>query len=241
MPVDATGSGKKTGSFEDVIDVFVNPSALFERARNASFARPALIQTLIFAVLVLAVRNLVSPYFEAEFDQGMTRAAANGQEIPERALAMSRKISTYATMIGPIIVPWFVALLGGAATWIGARVVGARLSFGQSATIASWSYTPAVLGFIAMAVQGALSDTTAVRGVSDASLGLSRFLDPATASPALLALLNTLDIFGIWSLVLTAIGISVVARTTRTTGGIASLIRFAVGALVTVLPALLRG
>lgn len=241
MPVNVTGSGKQTGVFEDVIDVFVNPSALFERARTSSFARPALIQTLLFAVLVLAVRNLVSPYFEAEFDRGMARAAAKGQEIPEGALAMSRKISHYTTVIGPIIAPWFVALFGGLATWIGARVVGARLSFGQSATIAAWSYTPAALGFLAMAVQGALSDTSAVRGVSDASLGLSRFLDPATASPALLALLNNLDIFGIWSLVLTAIGISVVARTTRGTGGIAALIRFAIGALVTVLPAALRG
>ena len=174
MPVNATGSGKQTGVFEDVIDVFVNPSTLFERARTSSFARPALIQTLLFAVLVLAVRNLVSPYFEAEFDRGMARAAAKGQEIPEGALAMSRKISHYTTVIGPIIAPWFVALFGGLATWIGARVVGARLSFGQSATIAAWSYTPAALGFLAMAVQGALSDTSAVRGVSDASLGLSR-------------------------------------------------------------------
>lgn len=223
----------KGGLFEDVVDIFINPSAVYERNKSAGFARPALIQTVVFLVLVIALKNLVTPYFDAEFERAMTAAAAKGQAIPENAMAMSRKISTFGAMFGPLIAPWFVALFGGLFTMIGSRIVGAKLSYGQSATIASWSYFPAVIGYISIAVQGAFVDQQTIRGVSDAQFGPARFVDPSAVSPALLGFLQNLDLFSIWTLVLTAIGISVVARTSRSTGAIAAVIRWGLLALVT--------
>ncbi len=241
IPQDASMGGKKTGPFEDLIDVLVSPSTLFERVRQAGFVRPALLQSVIFAVLVLALRNLVSPYFEAEFERGMAKAAESGQAVPEGALAMSRKVAGVGAMVGPVILPWLVAIFGGLATWIGARAVGARLNFGQSATIASWAFTPAILGYVATAVQGALTDATTIRGVTQASLGPARFLDPVTSPDVLRSLLGSLDVFGIWTIVLTAIGVATIARVPRSTGFIAALIRFAIVAVIGMLPSLLRG
>lgn len=237
---DMMTPAKQGGLFEDVIDVFVRPATLFDRVRDQSFVRPALVQTVIFVVLVLACRNLVTPFFDAEFARSMQQAAAKGQPIPEGAQAMGSKIAGFMSVAGPILAPWFVAILGGLATWIGARVVGAKLSYGQSATIASWAATPLILGYIALAVQGAMVDASTIRGVSDGQIGPARLLDPNTASPPLLALLTQLDVFSIWGLVITAIGVATVARTVRSTGALAALIRFALGALTTVVPALLR-
>lgn len=244
LPLESvTPSAKKTGLMDDVVDAFVNPSALFDRMRDSSFVRPALIQMVLFGVIVFALRNLISPYFDAEFARGMAKAtaqaAAQGREMPASAIEMSRKISSFSTMFGPLLIPWFIAIFGGLATWIGARIVGAKISYGQSATIASWSYMPAVLGYIALAVQGAMIDSNTIRGVSDGQLGPARFLDPNTASPQLLALLQNLDVFGIWSLVLTAIGVAVVARTSRSTGALAAVIRFGIGALLALIPMLM--
>lgn len=244
LPVDSVAPGvKKTGLMDDVVDAFIHPSALFDRVRDSSFVRPAVIQMVLCGVLVFALRNLISPYFDAEFARGMAKAsaqaAAQGREMPASAIEMSRKIASFSTMFGPLLVPWFIAIFGGLATWIGARIVGAKISYGQSATIASWSYMPGVLGFVALAVQGALVDTNAIRGASDGQLGPARFLDPNTASPQLLALLQNLDVFGIWSLILTAIGVAVVARTSRSTGALAAVIRFAIGALLTLIPTLM--
>ena len=75
--------------------------------------------------------------------------------------------------------------------------------------------------------------------VADAQIGPARLLDPNTSAPVLVALFQQLDIFNLWTLVLTAIGVAVVARTTVSTGALAAIIRFAIAALFVVVPALL--
>jgi len=105
-------------------------------------------------VLVVALKNLVTPYFDAEFERGMATAATKGQEIPQTAIDTSRRFAGYLALAGPLLAPWFVGIFGGIFTTIGSRVVGAKLTFGQAATITSWSYFPAVIGYIAIALQG---------------------------------------------------------------------------------------
>lgn len=75
--------------------------------------------------------------------------------------------------------------------------------------------------------------------MNDAQFGPARFVDPAAVSPALLGFLQSLDLFNIWTLVLTAIGVSVVARA-RSTGAIAAVIRWGLLALVSLGFGLLR-
>ncbi len=234
------------GMMEDVIDIFANPRALFDRTRNSSAVRPAVIQMLVLGILGIALHNLMAPYFDAEFARATAQqaeaAAKAGTEMPAGAAAMGEKIATFTAYAGGFIGPWFVALLGGLAVFIGARIVGVKLRFGQGMMIASWSYMPAIIGTVATAVQGALlSDPMTVRGVTDASLGPARFLDPATASPVLLAVAQSVDLIAIWTLVLSAIGVSVVGRVSLATGAIATVARFALVLLLTVVPALLRG
>lgn len=236
-PSETTAPVAKGGLFEDFVDAFVSPRALFERNRNSSFVRPAIVQSLFFLVIGVAAMNLVAPYFEAEMLRTMRQ---QGQTIPEDASAMMGTMAKVTSTFGFAIAPWIVALLGGLATWIATRLVGAKLTFGQSAMISAWSYTPAMLGAVAMAVHGALVDPSTIRGVGDAQLGPARFIDPETASPVLLALLQQIDLFNLWGLALTVIGIMVVARKDMGTSILATLIRFAFFALGTIIPALLR-
>jgi len=239
--VSSTNSSSNGGLIDDVIGIFTSPASVFARVRNSGFARPALIQSVIFIVLVLALRNLVSPYFDAEFERGMNAAAAKGQQIPESALAMSRKIAGFTALGGPVISPWFIAIFGGLLTFVAAKLLGAKLSYGQSAMIAAWSAFPSVIGYIAFAVQGALADTQALRGVSDGQIGPARFFDPTQVSPAVLSLLQSLDLFSIWSVVLTAIGVSVVAGVSRSTGAIVAIVRFGAVAAISLATSLMRG
>ncbi|HYW31724.1 MAG TPA: YIP1 family protein [Gemmatimonas sp.] len=237
VPGEATTPVAKGGLFEDFVDAFVRPRALFERNSNSSFVRPALVQSLFFLVIGIAAMNLVAPYFEAEM---LRTVRQNGQPMPENGAAVMGTMAKVTSTIGFAVAPWMVALLGGLATWIATRIIGARLSFGQSAMIAAWSYTPAMLGTVLMAVQGALVDPSTIRGVSDAQLGPARFVDPETTQPVLLALLQQLDVFNLWGLVITAIGIMVVGRQDLGTSVMATAIRFALVALGTIVPALLR-
>ena len=233
------------GLMEDLINIFVNPSAVFEHQRNKSFVMPALIQTILFAALVFGLRNLIMPFWDAETSRQMAAQAAamaaKGQAMPEGAKAMGEKMASYGSMIGPIIAPWFTAIVGGLFTFLASRLVGAKLSFGQSAMIASWSNFPAVLSFIAMGIIGMMMDPATVRGVTDGQLGPGKFFDPNTTSPALVALFQNLDLFNIWSIVIMGIGIAVVARVPRGSGFVGALIKWGIVVLFSIVPAVLRG
>ena len=233
----SAGPVPKKGLFEDFIDILVRPRELFERNQNTSFVRPALVQSIFFLVVGVAAMNLLAPYFEADMLRGMRQS---GQEIPAGASGATGIMAKVTVVAGFAIAPWLIALLGGIATWIAGRVLGARMSFGQSAMIASWSYTPAMLGAIVMAVQGAIADPATIRGAADAQIGPARFMDPDTTAPPIMALVTQLDLFNLWGLVLTAIGVMVVARKDMGTGALAAIIKFALVALATLVPALLR-
>jgi hypothetical protein len=232
---------KSSGLMEDLINIFVKPSAVFENQRNKSFVMPALVQSVIMIVLVLAMGNLIMPFFDAENARAMAAAAAKGQAIPPEAAAAAEKFSRYGAMGFMVLAPWFFAIFGGLLGWIGAKIVGAKMGYGQAATVASWSSFPNILGTVAMGVIGMMSDLTTVRGVADGQLGPARFLDPTTASPAILALLQTLEVFNIWSVVLFAIGVAVVGRVSMGSGMIASIVKWGIVALFAVGGAVVRG
>lgn len=235
---------KANGSLmEDVIKIFYKPSEVFDNQRNSSFLMPALIQTVLFALIVFSMRNLISPFWDAESARQMAaqaaKAAANGQPLPEGAKAMGEKIASFSSIVGPLIAPWFTAIIGGLFTWIASKIVGAKLSYGQSATIASWAAFPAVLAFIAMAIFGVMMDPATIRGVTDGQLGPGKFIDPNTTSRALVALFQNMDIFSIWTVLLSGIGIAVVSRASLNTGLVGAVIKWGIVVLFSVVPAIL--
>lgn len=214
--------------FENIVDVFVNPARLFDRVRNQSFVMPAIVLTLIGLVFALAFRNLTQPFVDAEVQLGLQRAAASGQAVPENARAMAEKFATYSAIGGPIILPWIVALFGGLITFIAARIVGAKITFGQAATISVWGYFPMVLASIVSAIIGLMMDPSSIRSAADGQIGVARFLDPTTTAPIVRQLALQFEVFNLWTYVLYAIGISVIARAERSTGFLATLIRLAI-------------
>ncbi|MEO8624144.1 MAG: hypothetical protein ABI625_23895, partial [bacterium] len=87
---------------------------------------------------------------------------------------------------------------------------------------------------------GLLMDPASLTGQFKVSLGVGRFLDPDTTSPALLALAGRVDVFTIWVTILLVIGLSVTGKIPRGKAAVAGVIVWIVGALPTVLPALQR-
>ncbi|MEO7997188.1 MAG: YIP1 family protein [Gemmatimonadaceae bacterium] len=231
------------GLMEDVIKIFYQPTAVFDNQRNNSFVMPALIQTLLFAVIVFSMKNLISPFWDAESARAMAaqaaKMAASGQAMPEGAKAMSEKIASVTAMIGPLIAPWLTAIIGGLITWIAAKIVGAKLSYGQAATITSWAAFPAVLAFITTAIFGMMMDPQTIRGVTDGQLGPGKFIDPNTTSRALVALFQQMDIFSVWTFILSGIGIAVVSRASLQTGLVGAAIKWGIIVCFSVLPAVL--
>lgn len=231
------------GLMEDVIGIFVSPSQVFAHQRNKSFVMPVLIQMVIFIALAVGLKNLMAPFWDAEFARGAAKAAekaaAAGTPAPPAGMMDTMQNVTYYS--AAIVGPWITAIFGGIVLWLGGKIVGARMSVGQGMTIAAWAAMPTILGMIAMAVLGVMADPQTVRGMGDAQLGPARFLDPATASPAILALMTLLDVFNIWCVVLAGIGVAVVGGVSRGAGMVASVVKWGVSALFAVGGAIMRG
>ena len=77
-----------------------------------------------------------------------------------------------------------------------------------------------------------------LNGVIKLSFSPARFLDPATANPVLVQVLNRFDLFTIWVTVLLAIGVYVTGRVSKSQATIAGVLFWIVGAIPALLGAL---
>ena len=233
---DTAAPAKQGGLFEDLIEVLFAPSKVFDRTRQATVGKYILVTTLAVIVILVATRGLMMPYFDAQFDLTAKMSAAKGTPLPEGA----RSVTTYSILgmsvliaaIGPFLNAMFLVLAG--------KIIGVPLAFARASVIAVLAGVPRILSWLAVAVQGLLlGDPPVVRSLSDASLGPARFVDPETTPPAIMALLGGLDLFRIWQIVLMGIGVSVVARVTRTNGFLAAIIAMGILTALSMIPAAL--
>jgi hypothetical protein len=187
---------------------------------------------------MFALKGLLEPYIDANTVLQFQRMADEGKSVPPEAVKAARAFGNWSFIgVSTIMVP-IGALFTGLLVWIGSKAISAPTSFGQAMLIATLGSIPRLLSFIATAIQGALVDETTIRSFADASLGPARFVDPLTASPALLALLANLDLFSVWQFVLLAIGISVIGRVERSTAFVGALVAWGIGIALSVIPAL---
>ena len=98
---------------------------------------------------------------------------------------------------------------------------------------------PRLLAYLLLPAQTKPLDAEKARRLSGPSLGAARFVDPATTSPAVLAMLSSLDLTRIWQVILTAIGVSVVARVSTGAGFVAAVIMVCIGLILQLIPAAL--
>ncbi|MBL0940143.1 MAG: YIP1 family protein [Gemmatimonadaceae bacterium] len=231
-----TASTKKSGVFEDILEVLWAPAAVFDRARSNGIGKYILVLTIILVALLLATKGLMQPYIDANFDLSMQQAAAKGKAPPPEAMATARNFASYGFLGFTALYVPFTAVLFGLVLFLAGKFLSAPMQFGQAALVATLSTVPRVLSFLAMAIQGAITDTSNVKSIFDASIGPARFMDATTTSPVILGLVAQLDLFNIWQFVICAVGISVIARVERSTGYVAAIVAFAITAALSILP-----
>jgi hypothetical protein len=222
---------EETSRWEDFVDIIFTPAEVFRRRQDQSFWPPALIISVLIGVIVFATFNAMLPAFDAEMSRGMARAMErNPQMTPDMAATMKKWSLTTARFSG-LLTPIGILLLG-AASWLLAKIVGARQTFGAALVVAAFCFFPDVFQWLVFGGQAMVADPTTLVSQYNLHVGPARFVDPVTTDPKLLAILGRLGLFTIWSYVLLAIGISVTGRVSWVRGAVAS-------AIVWILPTLM--
>lgn len=240
---EATASTSPTFGqvFEDLLESLWAPGTVGARARNRGIAKYLIILTVICCIVAFATKGLIQPWLDGTFDLSIAQAAAKGKPMPDNAIEAGRKFSGVGYLVSAVFMAPFAALFSGASLWIAGKIVKAPLAFGQAALIALLGFVPRIVSFIVSGVEGALMDSSNAVSLYDLSIGPARFMDAKTVSPAIMALVGGLDLFSIWQLVIYAAAVATVARVQRSTGIVAAVVAWAIGAVLSLLPAVLAG
>jgi hypothetical protein len=205
---------KPASRWEDFMDIFYAPSSVYERRQNQSPWPTIFIVTVILMIVTILTFNAMSAPIESELRQAMAKAAAKTPQLTQDMIDKQVSISLVVRKFAGIFFP-IGALIIAVFIWIAAKIVGAKETYHGALVVIAYSSIISVVGAIVTGAQALVLDASKMTSPDQLSLSAARLMDKATASPALYMVAKQLDVFGIWALIVMAIGVRVTGKTSR--------------------------
>jgi Yip1 domain len=206
-----------------VLNTFFAPSKTFtDLRRNASWWLPFLIGGIVYVMFVYTVdqkvgfQKVVENQLRIQPKQAerLERLPADQRDTAMRQQTGFWKIFSY---VGPVVGLLFYLIIAAVLFGTFKFAVSADIRFKTMYALVVFAWLPMIfvslLAIISL-LAGVSSDGFLIQSPAATSLGA--FVDP-TASPALFALLSSVDIFTLWSLALMAIGVTCISKVKRGT------------------------
>jgi len=221
IPQAQVEQGSGSSAFLDVFKVLFEPTAVFERvAQRPRFLAPF----LIICAIQIAIYFVNMPFLKAGMAAQMASRPAGGPD-PSKFL-----------FIGAFFIPIGIGialLLGGLILWVLVSVFGGEGKFGTLLSVSAYAAVPsvvllAIVGTLVLHIQG----VGQIASPQDMQPALGLDLLAPGAKGFMGAALKAVNPFGIWGLVLTAIGVSTTHRLSKGTGYTIATIGFLIGVLI---------
>jgi hypothetical protein len=230
-PTGQTTTPERASVWEDFLEIFINPSAVFERRKSSGFWVPLLVVTVAIAVLFFAFKGAMQPIMDAEYTRAIAKVMRNNPQLtPEQMETGKAFQQRFAGIMVVLGVPVAILLIG-LVLWAAGKLVGAVQTVGAACMVAAYSFFPRIAEQLVGAAQALFLPEERLTGRGAISIGPARFLDPDTASPFLSALLLRTDVFTLWITVLLAIGLRVTGKVPMSKALLAAAIVWLVGGL----------
>jgi hypothetical protein len=228
---------QQASAWEDFVDIFLSPGELFRRRANAGFGMAFLVLAIVSIVLYYAFPSVSHAFAEAQITASLAKN-------PQRAAAVQARGGDPAAgwkFFGAFVpVGLFVAILVMAfLTWVASKIASVALSFKQAMMLNTWVAYIFMIQTLLISVLAMfkVNRGEALDAIKDRSVGVLRFMDTATTPGWLVGLLSRLDVFAIWQLVLTAVAVMAITKTSKGNAYIVAAIVWLVGALPIMLAA----
>ena len=201
-----------------VVDTFVAPTKTFtDLRRKATFWGPLIIMIIVGIGYSFSIQQKIgwARAVENMVHQGSQAKAEQFEAAPESGRAMAAKftaIGTYSYTIIVLIITAVIALLNWATVNFG---FGGTSKYGQIYAVSMYASLVMNIKFILAIIAvfaGLAPDSFLINNPVGTNIGYFLSTD---APKWLTALCMHLDIFEIWSIVLTVIGVSIVAKVSR--------------------------
>jgi hypothetical protein len=213
-PIVAPPAATPASRWEDFMDIFYAPTSVYERRQSQSPWPTIFIVTVLLTLVTVLTFNALSPVVETELRQAMAKAMAKTPQMTSDMADKSVSFSMIGRKWGVVLFP-IGALISALFVWIVARILGAKETYQGALVVVAYSSIIAIVQAIVVGAQALVMNVSNLTSLDQLSLSAARFADKATMSPALYTVLKQVDVFGIWGLIITAIGVRVTAKTTR--------------------------
>ncbi len=203
-----TDSQPHLSPFQRVIYIFTNPTKTLATLRNnPTWLLPLVLIMLMTVVFTVATKNLMIEYRK--------EIILNSDKIPEeqKDLALERleNISDKAFyiqsigggLVGLVLVYLFAA---GVFILVGNFILGGKATFKQIFALYVWGN---MVSLIELPVKAGMA---LAKGSAQVYTSLAVLMDPAKNKTILFQLLNAVDIFNIWRIILWAMGFAIIYR-----------------------------
>jgi hypothetical protein len=199
-----------------VFGVLLAPTKTFTALRD----RPS---WLIAAIVTLVITTLTAVLLMQRVDMvAMFETSTGGAEINAAQLETATKMTVWgapiAACVGGLLSYLGLALL----FWVAFKALGSEMSYRGSLAVATHGLVPAMLVASVVSLPVILAQDTlsmeAIQGGKLLASNLGFFATDATSKP-LAALLQSIDVFSLWSLSLLVIGYQTVAKVRRGVAG----------------------
>jgi hypothetical protein len=227
QPVADTTPG--LSQWQRVTNAFTAPSKTFEDIKRGhrSWWMPFLVMALMSYILFAAVYTKIGMQTVSDNQVRMDpKAEERMAQMPADQRASAEKISVVITEVifvaTPVIILIIVAL-GSLILWGTINFVfGGKATYGGVFVVWMFASLPSIvktlLGVVVI-YAGTAPESFNIKNFAPTNIGA--FLNPIETNKALYAFATSMDVITIWSLVLTGIGISIVAGVKRSSGYIA--------------------
>jgi Yip1 domain len=221
----------KASFWEDLIDIFVSPAAVFRRRQGKSVWPPLLFVALAIGIIFFVTFDTISPIFDAEFNRNAAKQMAANPRLTPEMMEQGKKFAGVGAKYFSGVFMLVTMTILGLFTWLVGKVVGSVATLHDAMNIAAWSYMPRVLGSIAGAVQGLLMDPSKLNSQLSISLSPARFMDADASNPLLYQIAGRFDLMTLWVTILLGVGMYVLGRVSKGRAAVFAIIIWILGAL----------
>ena len=232
-PEAVSSTPQKTSVFEDVVDIFHAPSAVFARRRDdPRFWAPLLVLAVLMTIGIWLMMQNLSGVMDAEFARQSEKVMRDNPQITEDQLANMRRMGAIIAPIGAAFAAFVSVFLLGLGVWVIGKFFDSQANLAQAMVIATFASFPKIIDLILASVLGMTMGTDDISSMYAATPSAARFA--GEQAPSVLAVLSRLSIGTIWATILIGIGLHVIGRIEKGKAYTAAAILWVLATIITV-------
>ncbi|MGM8364084.1 Yip1 family protein [Virgibacillus sp. W0181] len=208
--------------------IITNPTEQLERIKE----RPIIWVPLIIVTILFIIGTWLTT-LGVDVTAGMEEVGG----MDEESMAMVKTFAVIGSVIGGLFIPILTVLISSFIYWVVAKIAKSEVSFKQLFSMNTFILLISAIGLIIngviMAMVGVDLDNPDVMFTSLGSL--------VDGNGVLAAALNSIEVFAIWGIILTAIGLQKVANFSKGLAWTIVIVFFAIGMVFSMIGAALSG